>query len=150
MIKNPSSYAPLDRALRPVRKQLVAPLATIFRDTQRETERIPGDQHPGRLRQRRSDLLADLLMDADPKAYASFLPGRRGQAAKTLPLVPGRDRQEGDDTGERQGLGTVKDQLAERQARAAVALVRMGKAEEVWPLLGTVPTPGSGASSSTG
>ena len=29
----------------------------------------------------------------------------------------------------------VKDQLAERQSRAAVALVRMGKAEEVWPLL---------------
>ena len=29
----------------------------------------------------------------------------------------------------------VKDRLAERQARAAVALVRMGKAEEVWPLL---------------
>ena len=29
----------------------------------------------------------------------------------------------------------VKDQLAERQARAAVALVRLGKAEEVWPLL---------------
>ena len=29
----------------------------------------------------------------------------------------------------------VKDQLAERQARAAVALVRMGQAKEVWPLL---------------
>ncbi len=29
----------------------------------------------------------------------------------------------------------VKDRLAERQARAAVALVRMGKAEEIWPLL---------------
>ena len=29
----------------------------------------------------------------------------------------------------------MKDQLAERQARAAVALARMGKAEEVWPLL---------------
>ena len=29
----------------------------------------------------------------------------------------------------------LKDRLAERQARAAVALVRMGKAEEVWPLL---------------
>src|SRR5262249_16849572 len=28
-----------------------------------------------------------------------------------------------------------KDQLAERQARAAIALVRMGKAEETWPLL---------------
>ena len=29
----------------------------------------------------------------------------------------------------------VKDRLAKRQARAAVALVRMAKAEEVWPLL---------------
>ncbi len=29
----------------------------------------------------------------------------------------------------------LKDRLAERQGRAAVALVRMGKAEEVWPLL---------------
>jgi eukaryotic-like serine/threonine-protein kinase len=29
----------------------------------------------------------------------------------------------------------VKDRLAERQARAAIALVRMGKAEEVWQLL---------------
>ncbi len=29
----------------------------------------------------------------------------------------------------------VKDELAERQARAAVALVRLGRAGEVWPLL---------------
>ena len=29
----------------------------------------------------------------------------------------------------------MKDQLAEHQARAAIALVRMGKADEVWPLL---------------
>ena len=29
----------------------------------------------------------------------------------------------------------TKDQLAERQARAAIALLRMNKAEEVWPLL---------------
>jgi Bacterial tandem repeat domain 1 len=35
----------------------------------------------------------------------------------------------------------TKDQLAERQARAAVALVRMGKAEEVWSLLRHSPDP---------
>jgi tetratricopeptide (TPR) repeat protein len=29
----------------------------------------------------------------------------------------------------------TKDQLAERQARAAIALIRMGNAEKVWPLL---------------
>ncbi|MFI5457893.1 MAG: protein kinase, partial [Isosphaerales bacterium] len=35
----------------------------------------------------------------------------------------------------------VKDQLAERQARAAVALVRLGRAEAVWPLLRHSPDP---------
>ncbi|MGO9466786.1 MAG: hypothetical protein ACLQVF_21805 [Isosphaeraceae bacterium] len=35
----------------------------------------------------------------------------------------------------------VKDRLAERQARTAVALARMGKAEEIWPLLRHSPDP---------
>jgi serine/threonine protein kinase/formylglycine-generating enzyme required for sulfatase activity/tetratricopeptide (TPR) repeat protein len=35
----------------------------------------------------------------------------------------------------------VKDRLAGRQARAAVALVRLGKAESVWPLLRHSPDP---------
>ena len=35
----------------------------------------------------------------------------------------------------------AKDRLAERQARAAVALVRLGHAEEVWPLLQHSPDP---------
>jgi len=35
----------------------------------------------------------------------------------------------------------VKDQLAERQARAAIALVRLGRAAEVWPLLRHSPDP---------
>jgi formylglycine-generating enzyme required for sulfatase activity/tetratricopeptide (TPR) repeat protein len=35
----------------------------------------------------------------------------------------------------------TKDRLAERQARAAVALVRVGKAEEVWSLLRHSPDP---------
>ena len=36
---------------------------------------------------------------------------------------------------------SVKDRLAERQARAAVALVRLGQAEAVWPLLRHSPDP---------
>jgi len=35
----------------------------------------------------------------------------------------------------------VKDRLAERQARAAIALARMGKADEIWPLLRHSPDP---------
>ena len=34
-----------------------------------------------------------------------------------------------------------RDRLAERQARAAIALVRLGKTEEVWPLLRHGPDP---------
>ena len=41
----------------------------------------------------------------------------------------------------------VKDRLAERQSLAAVALVRMGKAGEVWSLLRHMPTLNCGASS---
>ena len=43
-----------------------------------------------------------------------------------------------------------KDKLAQRQARAAVALVRLGRTEKVWPLLRHSADPGSAASSSTG
>ena len=43
-----------------------------------------------------------------------------------------------------------KDRLAERQARAAVALLRLGHSEEIWPLLKHSPTRGCAASSSTG
>jgi len=35
----------------------------------------------------------------------------------------------------------ARDQLAERQARAAVALVRLGRSEQVWPLLQHSPDP---------
>ena len=48
---------------------------------------------------------------------------RRWTAGYCLGLAPPR------------GQRGTKDRLAERQARAAVALVRMGKAEYVWPLL---------------
>ncbi len=44
----------------------------------------------------------------------------------------------------------TRDQLAERQARAAIALVRMGRPAEIMPLLGTAPIPAFAASSSPG
>ena len=37
--------------------------------------------------------------------------------------------------GDEEGSEEAKDRLAQRQARAAIALVRMGDADEVWPLL---------------
>ena len=44
----------------------------------------------------------------------------------------------------------VKDRLAKRQARAAVGLMRLGRVEEVWPLLRHSADPRCAVSSSTG
>ena len=137
VIKNPGDYATLIETLRPVRKQLLTPLASIFRDTGRsESERTFATTILADYASDDPSLLAELLMDADPKAYASLFPVAERQAAKALPVFQAEIAKKPDDRRERTGLGTAsRIELAERQARAAIALVRLGKAEEVWPLL---------------
>ena len=87
-INYPGDYATLIETLRPVRKALLIPLARVFRDAGRfESERsfattilidYASDDPP---------LLADLLMDAGPKAYASLFPVAKQQAAGVLPVL---------------------------------------------------------------
>ena len=136
VIKNPSDYSPLIETLRPIRQRLLSPLASIFRDTGRsESERnfattlladYAGDDPA---------LLADLLMDAEPKAYAFLFPIAQRQAAKTLPLFQAEIQKKANPAESENNPEQIKDRLAERQARAAVSLVRMGKGDQVWSLL---------------
>ena len=81
------------------------------------------------------DLIASLLMDADPKAYASFFPLAQRHETRALPLFQAEIANKATIPDSDKDSETVKDRLAERQARAAVALLRMGKAGEVMPLL---------------
>src|SRR5207249_558021 len=84
---NPVYLGPWLEALRPVRGKLAAPLAAIFRDQARpESEHALATNILTDYAGDRPALLADLLMDADPKAYAAFFPLARRQAAKTLPV----------------------------------------------------------------
>ena len=133
----PSFSGPWLEALRPVRGKLTAPLATIFRDKSRpETEHTLATNILADYASDDPDLLAELLMDADPKAYARPLPrSPSGRTAKTLPLFQAEIDKKATIPESDKDSEQVKDRLAERQARAAVALVRMGKAGEVWPLL---------------
>ena len=90
VIKNPSDYAPLLETLRPIRKRLLASLSATFRDPQRpDTERsfatniltdYAGDQPA---------VLADLLMDAGPKAYPALFPDRPGPGSRDRAPFPG-------------------------------------------------------------
>ena len=87
VIENPSSYTPLMEMLRPIREQLLASLATTFRDLQRpKTERYFATNILADYASDQPNLLADLLMDADFKAYAAFFPIAQRQESKTLPL----------------------------------------------------------------
>ena len=134
-IKNPGDYATLIETLRPVRKALLTPLARVFRDAGRfESERSFATTILIDYASDDPRLLADLLMDADPKAYASLFPVAQQQAAGVLPVLQAEIAKSLASVNE-EGSEEAKDRLAERQARAAIALVRLGDADEVWPLL---------------
>ncbi len=88
VIKNPADYTPLIESLRPIRRRLLAPLASVFRDKGRsETERNLATNVLADYAAEDPGVLADLLMDADPKAYSTLFPVVERKAAKTLPLL---------------------------------------------------------------
>ena len=130
---DPAHLGAWKEALRPVREKLLAPLAAVFRDRKEErtAERslatsILADYAAGR-----SGTLVDLLMDADEKQFAVLFPkleANPGPAAALLNTTVGKklDAEKTDED---------KEALAKRQANAAVALLRLGRAEAVWPLL---------------
>src|SRR5271157_2357490 len=126
---------PWIEALRPVRGKLTAPLATIFPDRNRsEFERAQATDILTDYASDDPNLVANLLMDADRKAYGALFPIAQRQESKTVPLLQAEIAKKATipDSNDSE---MVKDRLAERQARAAVALVRLGKTEEVIPLL---------------
>jgi eukaryotic-like serine/threonine-protein kinase len=135
-IANPGDYATLIETLRPLRERLLTPLASIFRDTGRsESERSFATTILADYAADKPDVLAELLMAADPKAYASLFPVVQRQAANALPMFQAELASAQATGGKEADSEQAKDERAERQARAAVALARLGHADEVWPLL---------------
>ena len=125
-------------ALRPARGELMAPLATIFRDKKHpETERSLATNILIDYASDHLTMLAGLLMDSEEYQFAALfdkLKTRQDLAVRPLEdelAKPSPEATEVDD----QDVEQKKDVLAKRQARAAVALIRLGKAEEVWPLM---------------
>jgi eukaryotic-like serine/threonine-protein kinase len=133
---NPILSGPWLDALRPVRGKLTPHLAAVFRNKDRpESERSLATNILINYVSDDPDLIANLLMDADPKGYADLFPFAQRQEAKTLPLFHAEVVKKATIPDSDKDAEIVKDRLAERQARAAVALLRMGKTEEVIPLM---------------
>ena len=133
---NPVFIGPWLDALRPVRGKLNASLVAIFRDKGHpETEHALATNILTDYAEDDPNLVADILMDAEPKAYAALFPIIERQEAKTLPSLRAEIAKRATISETDKDSETVKDRLAERQARAAIALLRMGKAGEFLPLL---------------
>jgi formylglycine-generating enzyme required for sulfatase activity len=115
--------------LRPVRAALVEPLARLAQDAQRpEAQRDLATGLLADFAADRPEVLVAQLVVAEERAFGVLWPKVEAQRERALPLL-GRalERVAGPDVS-----AAV---LAERQAQAAVALLRLGQAEPVWPLL---------------
>ena len=139
-------------ALRPVRGKLTSPLAAILRDKSR-----PASVHAlatdilADYASDDPDLIADLLMDADPKAYGAFFRHRPAAAGKTRCLCctrrsPGRQRHP---RATRTQRGSRIDGRNVKLGQRLLSFA-WGRRVRSCPCYVTVPTPGFGASSSTG
>ncbi len=123
-------------ALEPVRSRLKAPIAAIFRENGRpETQRALATNILTDYANDDPGLVVNLLMEARPEAYEALFPIAQSQAAKTLPLFEAEFQNDAVVAAGEKNPEDLRERNAERQAHAAIALVRMGKAAEVWPAL---------------
>ena len=124
-------------ALRPARDKLTAPLATIFRDRERpQTERSLAFDVLQDYASDQPNVLANLLMDSEERDFAVLFEMLKAHQEAVVPLLEEEMVKSLPEATE-----VEKDGLANRQARAGVALVRLGRAKEVWPKLQHSPDP---------
>jgi serine/threonine protein kinase/formylglycine-generating enzyme required for sulfatase activity len=124
--------------LRPVRVALWPSLATIFRDIQRpNVERFFAANILADWAAEQPERLADFLMDADERLFGVIYAkiSSHGERAVSL-LAAELDRQLPLDARE-----SSRERLAKRQANAAVALLKLKRPAQVWPLLEHSPDP---------
>jgi formylglycine-generating enzyme required for sulfatase activity len=136
--KNPSHYPPLVEMLRPVRQKLLGPLAQVYRNReQSESERSLATSILADYASDQPNVLAHLLMDADEKQFAVIYPNVAADREDAVAILEGTintplaSKKTEDE----------KERLAKRQANSAVALLKMGQPEQVWPVLKHTPDP---------
>jgi formylglycine-generating enzyme required for sulfatase activity len=116
-------------ALLPVRGALVGPLAAIFRE-RRPAERRQVADLLAAYADEEAEALADLVQRADEREYAIFFPKLQVHREKAVALMNQALARPAVN-----GPASAKEQQAKQQAQAAIALVRLGHADAIWPLL---------------
>ena len=74
-------------------------------------------------------------MDATPRDFETLFPVAARQAAETIPIWKAELNHGSQSNSPARDRERIKDQEAARRACAAIALVRLGESQSVWPLL---------------
>jgi eukaryotic-like serine/threonine-protein kinase len=134
----PSALAAWREALRTAKTKLIEPLAVIYRDTtQEKLARIFATETLADYAADQPDELFSLLADAELFQFPVLFEKLAEYKTKAVALATAQiDKQSPPTASEDQ-----KELLAKRQANAAVALLRLGTPERVWPVLKQNPDP---------
>jgi serine/threonine protein kinase/formylglycine-generating enzyme required for sulfatase activity len=125
--------------LRPIQDRLVTPLVGIFRERrpERSAERMMATRILAVYAASEPELLGDLLLDADEKQWHVLYPILLAHKERGIELLQAEiAKRIPADAPEK-----VKEALSRRQANAGVALLRMDRPENVWPLFQWSPDP---------
>jgi eukaryotic-like serine/threonine-protein kinase len=130
--------------LRPVGRSLVSPLADVSAGLSDHGARRLVTSILADYANADPEQLVHLLVNADPEQFAAFLPGVMSHRDVAIPILrnrvagahPNLTKRRGSDSSEKEA-----DTLARQQATAAVALLRLGLPDAVWPLLAFSPDP---------
>src|SRR5262249_33834482 len=138
LVKEPSVYVPVWMAsLRPVRVQLLPSLSVVYADTKRPVERSLATDILADYAVDQAKVLANLVLDADVKQFALFFAKLKDRGEQGLPVLVGEiERKLPPDAQDE-----AKEQLAQRQANAAMALLQLDRPDKAWAVLKHSPNP---------
>jgi serine/threonine protein kinase/formylglycine-generating enzyme required for sulfatase activity len=124
--------------LEPTRTALIEPLTQIMRDnTASEPQRLVAADVLYRYASDQPDLLADEILDADPRFGALLLRAVEMHGGHIAGLMEREVAKEAPSNSSDE----EKNHLASRQANAWAVLLHLGRADRVWPLFRQSPTP---------
>eukprot|EP00913_Durusdinium_trenchii_P023470 g22048.t1 len=138
LTRNPRDFAAVLKMLEPIRQPVAQRVALIVRDqTRRESLRDTAlnvvldyaDDNPR--------LLAEVLTHAEPQQFEKTFGELAPLKTSAIAYLSNVLQKHWDDAA----TEAEKERIARRQANAAVALLKLGQADPVWPLLKQNPDP---------
>ena len=137
--ENPLRVAVWIKTLRPARHHLLKALMEVYGNEAKDRSQTQVDLATSILEDYAQDVktLGELLLEAQPKQFVTLYDEFAAHGDRALAVLDKElDRKPPSDGSEED-----KEITARRQANAAVAALRMGETESVWPLLKHSPDP---------